>query len=175
MISILKRFYIKLFKRQFFNNYKKGVRVRSNTNIDTLFPELVEIGDDFISAPGSVILAHDASLLLFTDKIRAEKTIIGNKVFLGSNSVVLPGVKIGNRVIVGSGAIVTRDVPDNSIVVGNPARVISTVDDYIDKCNKKGNVFNISEDFLKAIREGLPISYKEIKNCRESLYRNMNS
>lgn len=174
MFSIIKIIYVKFFKKKFYSNYKRGKRVRSNSHIDTLFPELIEIGDDFISAPGSVILAHDASLLLFTDKIRTEKTIIGNNVFLGSNSVVMPGIKIANRVIVGSGAIVTHDVPENSVVVGNPARVICSVDDYISKCNNKGTIHNVSEDFLKSIREGTPLDYKKIKNCRDAVYSQMN-
>lgn len=173
MFSIIKILYVKFFKKKFYSNYKRGKRVRSNTHIDTLFPELIEIGDDFISAPGSVILAHDASLLLFTDKIRAEKTVVGNNVFLGSNSVIMPGIVIGNRVIIGSGAIVTHDVPDNSVVVGNPARVLCSVDDYISKCNKKENIYNVSEDFLKSIRDGVSLDYKKIGNCRNIVYSQM--
>lgn len=170
IIAILNKLYIKLFRRNFFSNYKRGKRVRSNSNIDTLFPELIEIGNDFISAPGSVILAHDASLLLFTNKIRVEKTIIGNSVFLGSNSVVLPGVKIGNRVIIGSGAIITKDIPDNSVVVGNPARVICSVDDYLNKCSSVGNSYGVSDDFMSAIKNGSPLTLKNIENLRNKLY-----
>ena len=54
---------------------------------------------------------------------------IGDDVFVGANAVILPNVKIGNRVIVGAGAIVTKDIPDNSVVVGNPARVVCTYDE----------------------------------------------
>ena len=85
-------------------DYPKGM----NTNIDTL-DELVVIGEGFISAPGSVILAHDASTITHCGKSRVEKTIIGNKVFLGANAVVLPGVKVGDGAIIGAGAVVTHD------------------------------------------------------------------
>lgn len=64
--------------------FKHGQRFYSNSLIDTLFPELVEIGDDFISAPGSIILAHDASTLWHTGKYRVQKTKIGNRVFFRS-------------------------------------------------------------------------------------------
>ena len=45
----------------------------------------------------------------------------------------MPGVRIGNNCIIGTGAIVTRDIPDNSVAVGVPARVIKTADEYLDK------------------------------------------
>ena len=54
---------------------------------------------------------------------------IGRKVWIGANSVVLPGVTIGDNAIVGAGSVVTRDVPPNGVVVGNPARLIKYIDD----------------------------------------------
>lgn len=51
-------------------------------------------------------------------------TYIGNNVIVGINSIILPGVKIGNHVVVGAGSVVTKDVPDHTIVAGNPARII---------------------------------------------------
>ena len=66
-----------------------------NSNIDAL-SELVEIGERFISAPGSIVLSHDASTITHSGKSRVEKTVIGDDVFLGANAVVLPGAKIGD-------------------------------------------------------------------------------
>ena len=54
---------------------------------------------------------------------------IGRNVWIGSNSTVLPGVTIGDNAVIGAGSVVTKDVPDNMIAVGNPARVIRSVDD----------------------------------------------
>ena len=54
---------------------------------------------------------------------------IGDNVYLAANSTVIGKVKIGNNVIVGAGAVVTKDVPDNSVVVGNPARVIREINE----------------------------------------------
>ena len=51
-------------------------------------------------------------------------TYIGNNSVIGVRSIILPGVKIGNNVIVGAGSVVTKDIPDNSIVAGNPAKII---------------------------------------------------
>lgn len=53
--------------------------------------------------------------------------------FVGSGVHILYDTKIGNNVIIGTGATVTKDIPDNSVVVGAPARVIGTFDDYVKK------------------------------------------
>jgi sugar O-acyltransferase (sialic acid O-acetyltransferase NeuD family) len=55
------------------------------------------------------------------------RCVIGSFSVLGTNSVILPGVKIGSNVIVGAGAVVTKDTPDNSMVVGVPARIIKQI------------------------------------------------
>jgi len=84
-------------------------------------------------APRVHILAHDASTFTFLGKTRVGNVQIGNDVFIGASAIVLPGVTIGNRVIVGAGSIITKDIPSNSVAVGNPARVICTLDEYIEK------------------------------------------
>lgn len=149
---------------------KHGKRFYSNSLIDTLFPELIEIGDDFVSAPGSIILAHDASTFMHTGKYRVQKTIIGNRVFLGANSVVLPGIVIGDDVIIGSGAVVTKNISNGSVVAGNPARVILTVNEYMDKCNKRKNLYNANESFINLIKAGESISEKEQEELRKFIY-----
>ena len=150
--------------------FRHGQRFYSNSLIDTLFPELVEIGDDFISAPGSIILAHDASILMHMGKYLVQKTIIGNRVFLGANSVVLPGVVIGDNVIIGSGAVVTKNVVSGSVVAGNPARVISTVDEYLNKCKKREILYTANENFIKLIEIGGVISEKRQDELRQCIY-----
>ena len=55
---------------------------------------------------------------------KKDKVIIGDDVWVGSNSIILPGVKIGKGVVVGAGSVVTKDIPDYAVVVGNPAKVI---------------------------------------------------
>ena len=129
--------------------YKIGNVKHHNSAVDTLVPQLVEIGDNFISAPGSVILAHDASLLRHTGCYRCERTKIGNDVFLGANAVVLPGVTIGNGAILGASAVVTKDVEAGMVVAGNPAHAICTVQEYIEKCRKKGCLYKTPSSFQR--------------------------
>lgn len=59
-----------------------------------------------------------------TQKMILKSTIIGKNVFVGEKAIILPGVTIGDNVIVGAGSVVTKDVPANSMVVGNPAKII---------------------------------------------------
>ena len=53
--------------------------------------------------------------------------------FIGAGTIVLPGVEIGNRVVIGAGSVITKSIPENSVVVGNPAKAICTYDEYMEK------------------------------------------
>jgi maltose O-acetyltransferase len=106
-----------------------------NTNIDYSHCFLIEIGDD-VTISNSKILAHDATTKLALGKTKIGRVKIGNRVFIGFGSIILPNVKIGNDVIVAAGSVVTKNVPDNCIVAGVPAKIIGNTDQYIEK-NKK--------------------------------------
>ena len=94
---------------------------------------LIEIGDNVTMAPRVHILCHDASTKTFLNYTKIGRVTIGNNVFIGAESVVLPGVTIGSNVIIGANSTVTHNVPDNTVVAGSPARVICTLEEYLDK------------------------------------------
>lgn len=94
---------------------------------------LIEIGDNVTLAPRVHILCHDASTKTFLNYTKIGRVTIGDNVFIGAESVVLPGVTIGSNVIVGANSTVTHDVPDGSVVAGSPARVICTLEEYLEK------------------------------------------
>ena len=114
-----------------------GVVIGSNCHIygfiDAGHGFLVTIGDNVTLAGGCKLLTHDGSTKKIVGYSRVGRIDIGNDVFIGAGCIVLPNVKIGNKVIVGAGSIVTKDIPDNCVVVGNPARVIGTYDAYVEK------------------------------------------
>lgn len=94
---------------------------------------LIEIGDNVTLAPRVHILCHDASTKMFLGKTKIGRVTIGNNVFIGAESVVLPGVTIGSNVIVGANTTVTHDIPSNTVVAGNPAKQICSLKDYLEK------------------------------------------
>ena len=94
---------------------------------------LIEIGDRVTLAPRVHILAHDASTKRPLGYTTLGKVTIGNDVFVGARTIILPNVEIGDNVIIGAGSVVSRSIPADSVAVGNPARVIGSYEDYVAK------------------------------------------
>ena len=116
---------------------KRGVKIGTNVNIyscelDYGHGYLIEIGNDCIITH-TTILTHDASTKMYLGYSKVGRVKIGNHVFIGQGSVILPGVEIGDDVIVGAGSIVRESIPPNSVVMGNPASVICSLDKYMEK------------------------------------------
>jgi maltose O-acetyltransferase len=103
-----------------------------NTTIDWSHGFLVSIGNR-VTLTGVKILTHDGSTQIPFGVSRVGKVTIGDEVFVGYGTIILPNVRIGSRVVVGAGSVVTRDIPDNSVAAGNPAKVIGTYDDFLKK------------------------------------------
>jgi acetyltransferase-like isoleucine patch superfamily enzyme len=93
--------------------------------------ELIEIYEGAIVAAGVRFVSHDSSYANIFGSVPTKygKIIIERNVYIGVNSIVLPGVRIGEYSLIGAGTIVNKDIPARSVVVGNPARVIGSVDD----------------------------------------------
>lgn len=98
---------------------------------------LIEIGENVTLAPRVHILCHDASTKNFLGYTKIGRVTIGNNVFVGAETVIMPGVTIGNNVIIGSNSTVTHDIPDDVVVAGSPAKVISTLEHYLSKEKKR--------------------------------------
>lgn len=111
----------------------KNFSRQEKTLIDQSHCWLISLGDDVTLAPRVHILAHDASTKVTLGYTRIGLVNIGNNVFIGASSTVLPGVTIGDNVVIGAGSVVARDIPANSVAVGSPAKVICTYDVYIQR------------------------------------------
>ncbi len=113
-------------------------------------PFLITIGDNVTITAGTRLVTHDGSLWLISDesgrRFQYRRITIGSNVFIGVNSIILPGVQIGDNVIVGAGAVVTKSIPSGKIVAGNPARVIGEFDAYKLKALKE---YPAEHDMLK--------------------------
>jgi acetyltransferase-like isoleucine patch superfamily enzyme len=170
-IKFARWFYRRFLFEEVSIRYTHGTHFYSNTHIDTLNPQFVVIGNNFVSAPGSLITAHDASTFLFSKKYRIEKVTIGDNVFLGANSVVLPGITIGNNVIIGAGAVVTKDVPSDSVYAGNPAKYFCSVVEYIEKCRARDVLYDVPESYLNEYNSNLKFSKESIAEYQEMTLR----
>ncbi len=104
-------------------------------------PWLITIGDNVHITSGCVFITHDGGTLIlrkdFPDLEWTAPIVVGSDVYMGMRTIVLPGVTIGRRVIIGAGSVVSRDIPDNSVAAGVPARVIKSVDEYLVQMQKK--------------------------------------
>lgn len=107
---------------------------------------LITIGDNVTMAPRVHILAHDASTCHHLGYARIGRVDIGNNVFIGADTVVLPGVTIGDDCVIGANSTVTKDIPAKVVAAGNPAKIICSIEEYIDRNQKRMNTGPVYEE-----------------------------
>lgn len=111
-------------------NIEVGENFGANYNLTILDVGKVTIGDNVLIAPNVGIYTAGHPLHPDSRNSGYEYGIpitIGNSVWIGANSVILPGVNIGNNVVIGAGSVVTKDIPDNVVAAGNPCRIIKNI------------------------------------------------
>ena len=144
----------------------KNVHIMEGVVFDSSHCWLIRIGQDVTIAPSVHILAHDASTKRDLGYAKIGCVSIGDHTFIGARSVILPGVRIGSNVIVGAGSVVSKDIPDGSVAVGNPAKVVMPVSEYLARQKelmKSRPVFDrkwtvsggITDDMKRLMREKL--------------------
>ena len=101
-----------------------SVIIERSVTLDKLNPRGIDIGDYTLVGAGVTILSHDHCKRTAGNAPLFTNTSIGKSCFIAIGAIILPGVKIGDEVVVGAGSVVTKDVPSNCVVAGNPARVI---------------------------------------------------
>lgn len=104
-------------------------------------PWIITLGYNVHITNGVRFITHDGGTLLFREKepdLEITKPIVvGNNVYIGNNVLLLPGVHVGDNVVIGAGAIVTKDIPDNVVVAGVPAKIIESIDTYYQKLHRE--------------------------------------
>jgi acetyltransferase-like isoleucine patch superfamily enzyme len=109
-----------LYLRRLGMDIHPDTQISLKAHLDRTNPRGIHIGEGTLVAFGAVILSHDLARVIHTD------TYIGKNCFIGAHAIVLPGIRVGDNSIVATGSVVTRDVASNTLVGGNPARVIRT-------------------------------------------------
>lgn len=134
-------------------NMKGNVYLYGNIGWSTE-PWIITLGDNVHITDGVKFLTHDGGTLLFRDRVPdleiTKPIVVGNNVYIGNNTIILPGVTIGNNVIIGAGAVVSRNIPDDSVAVGVPARVVKSMDEYFNKIQSEslhlGHLVGLEKD-----------------------------
>lgn len=128
---------------------RKGMKIGQNCSIRTMSfstePFLIEIGNDVGISTGTQFVTHDRSIRCFRDEIQGGifgKIKIGNNVMIGINCIILLNTTIGDNCIVGAGSVVRGHFPGNSVILGNPAKVVLSM-------NMQKMIFHSSPGFIK--------------------------
>lgn len=111
-------------------NIEIGENFYSNHNLTILDAGKVKFGDNVFVAPncGFYTAGHPIDAKTRNKGLEfAKPIVVGNNVWFGGNVIVLPGVTIGDNCVIGAGSVVNKDIPPNSIAVGNPCRVIKKI------------------------------------------------
>lgn len=119
-------------------------------------PYLIKIGDNVRITNGVRFVTHDGGLWVLRNLDMIDSSVgkfgpisVGNNTHIGWNAIIMPGVVIGENCIIGCGSVVTKSIPDNSVAVGVPARVIETIDEYYKKVIENHDVIESSDDESK--------------------------
>lgn len=151
---------------------KKGAKIGEGTRINSGIssfgnePYLITIGRDCLLSYEICLVTHDGGVKVLNslnkfDGKRADKMgriIIGDNVYIGARVMIMPGVTIGNNCVIGAMSVVTKDIPDNTVVAGVPARTICSIDEYYEKTKDKAIfVYGLSgkerkEKIIKSVR-----------------------
>lgn len=112
-------------------NIHCGDSVFINVNCVILDENKVSIGSNVFLGPGVQIYTSSHPLDAMTRRTHkiTKPVSIGNDCWIGGNAIILPGITIGNGVVIGAGSVVTKNVPDNVMAVGNPAKVIKKLNE----------------------------------------------
>ena len=138
-----------------------GEHVVLNWKIIPLYPQLLKFGNNIMLGSGVRFLTHDAIHHVFHGmNVNLDEYVgcieIGDNVFIGADSSIMSNVRIGNNVIIGANSLVTKDVPNNSVACGVPARVIMTFEDFVEKR---------SDNNYPIVRINQHITEEEIRNA----------
>ncbi len=120
-------------------NEGKGVSVMTGVKFGSE-PYLITLEDNVRISFGVSFITHDGGTWAFRDLpeykgvIKYGRIRIGERTFIGANSIIMPGVTIGKRCVIGAGSVVTKDVPDGTVVAGVPAKKLMTTLEYAEKC-----------------------------------------
>ena len=156
------------------NGAKIGENTRLNCKVSSFGtePYLISVGDNCLFADEVHFITHDGGVKVISTLHKTQNDIIApikidNNVYIGQGAYIMPGVHIGSNSIIGAAAVVTKDVPENSVAVGIPAKVIKTTDEYYKNALNKNKLYNTGDMNMEEKRK-----YFEKNNLLENYFLN---
>lgn len=135
---------------RFSGDINKTGFIAANVNFDSqIYWPHISLGENTIISSDVLVLVHDYSIATAIQYINendvtvgkmphfVRDVVIGNNVFIGAKSILLPGTRIGNGVIIGAGSVLRGEIPDNSIVIGNPGTIVGQTTTFAHKHMEK--------------------------------------
>lgn len=153
-MNFLKKIYSSLFTKNRLKTYvNRGLQISSDCRLINIpnfgsEPYLISIGKRVTISGNVTFVTHDGGTWVFRNKpeyksvIKYGRITIFDNVFIGSGVIIMPNVTIGPNSVVAAGSVVTKSVPENSIVGGNPAKVLMSLDAYAEKSLKLNPDYN---------------------------------
>ncbi len=169
MFGIIKKFYWRFIASP--EKYARhiGVNIGTNNLIGknhwSSEPYLITVGSN-CQLTDCKIFTHGGGQCIrdkYSDFDCFGKVKIGNYVYIGSSALIMPGVTIGNNVLIAAGSVVTKSIPDNTVVAGNPAKIICSTQDYYQK-NKKYNLHSKGLSYTKKKEKIMNASPEQLIN-----------
>ena len=176
-MNVIKRIYRKLFFTPYdIQARKAGVIIGRDNEIMSKFwlpsePYLITIGDNCQITKDVKFFTHGGAKvarIVYPSFDCFGKIKVGSNVYIGNNSLIMPGITIGNNVLIAAGSVVTKSVPDCVVIGGNPARIICSFDEYLKKnmrynTNTKGLSIEDKKKLLLTYDDDLFIKKNDMK------------
>ncbi len=150
-----------------YKNVEVGNDCRIYTRSFGSEPWLIRIGNKVTVSPNVQFITHDGSTWLFNDEKGRRQLYrrieIGDEVFVGMKSMLMPGVKIESNVIIAAGSVVVKSVQSGNIVGGNPAKIIGNYYDYREKVlasYKSNSEIDFNEDYRTRTEKAVDETFK---------------
>lgn len=152
---------------------KIGERCRIHAMILSTESYLLTIGDDVVIAQGTNLITHEGSIFILEKEnpyIDLYGPIqIGNHCFIGMNCTILPNIKIGDNCIIGAGSVIRENIPDNSVVTGNPGKVIMSTQMYKQILKMKPMLYEYKRLNKEDKKNKILEKVQQINHLRETL------
>lgn len=152
-----------------------GVQMGKNNFISSRFwsseAYLINIGSNCQLTAGCKLLTHGGGNVVRSMHPKFDcfgKVTLGDYVYVGTNSLIMPGVTIGNNVLIAAGSVVTKSIPNNVVIGGNPAKIICKIDEYLEH-NLKYNLD--SKDMNVEDKKNLLLSLPEEKFIKKGIIK----